>query len=306
MRVYNLPTDQYALYKISHHGIALAEGNTAAAVCTDCHGTHRILKPADPESQVYVRNIPATCGQCHGKSDETATGNQERNPLDDYLTSVHGRELLELGNTKAPDCSRCHGIHGATPPGVGDVGRICGNCHTSALRAFRDSPHAAAMIEAGIPECIACHENHATKTSDYHDLAKICLDCHEEDSSQHDTGKKMEVLFARAQDEVDKAREVIEEAQRIPLFVEDHYARLEQARTYLLEAQPAVHSVSLSEVERFTQAARSLGEDIEAEIEGELAELRLRRLGLVIFWFYLLLTIWILYRFRQNALKEKE
>jgi len=306
MRVYNLPTDQYALYKISHHGIALAGGNTGAAVCTDCHGTHRILQPTDPESQVYVQNIPAMCGKCHVGSAEAALGKHKSNPLQDYLTSVHGRELLENGNTKAPDCSKCHGIHGATPPGVGDVSRICGNCHTAALRAFRESPHAAAMMEAGIPECIACHENHATESSDFHDLAEICLDCHKLDSSQLATGKKMEVLFSGAQEEVDRAREVIEEAQSIPLFVEDHYARLEQAQTYLLEAQPAVHSVSSSEVERFTQAARSLGEDIEAEIEGELAELRIRRLGLVVFWFYLLLTIWILYRFRQNALKEKE
>jgi hypothetical protein len=162
------------------------------------------------------------------------------------------------------------------------------------------------MVEAGIPECIACHENHATESSDYHNLAQICLDCHDQDSAQYATGKKMGVLFARAVEETDKALEAIAEAQSIPLFVEDYYARVEQARTYLLEAEPAVHSVSLSEVERFTRAARSMGEEIEAEIEGELAELRLRRLGLVVFWFYLLLTIWILYRYRQNALKEQE
>jgi hypothetical protein len=162
------------------------------------------------------------------------------------------------------------------------------------------------MMEAGIPECIACHENHATESSDYHNMAEICLDCHDQDSSQYATGKKMEVLFARAQDEAEKARSVIADAQSVPLFVEDYFARLEEARTYLLEAEPAVHSVSLSEVERFTRAARSLDEEIEAEIEGELAELRVRRLGLVVFWFYILLTIWILYRYRQAALKEEE
>lgn len=307
MRVYNLPTDQYALYQISHHGVSLANGNTNVAVCTDCHGTHKILRSKNPESQVYVRNIPATCGTCHGGAHgEGAVAADESNPLKDYLASVHGKELIEEGNTNAPDCSRCHGIHGSAPAGVGDVSRMCGNCHSSALRAFRESPHASAMMEAGIAECIACHENHATQTSDYHNLAEICLDCHDQDSVQHATGKKMEVLFARAQEEVDRARELISEAESIPLFVEDHYARLEEARTHLLEAQPAVHSVSLSEVERYTRGARSLGEDIEAEIEGELAELRLRRLGLIIFWFYLLLTVWILYRYRQNALKEEE
>ena len=66
-----------------------------------------------------------------------------------------------------------------------------------------------------------------------------------------------------------------------------------------------MHSVSLTYLERFTRSARSIGEEVQAEIQGELSELRLRRIGLVIFWFYLILTIWIIHRYRQRALGKE-
>ncbi len=305
MRAYNLPTDQYALYQTSGHGLALAEGNESVAVCTDCHGTHTILRSEDPNSPTFIRNIPETCGQCHGKGGLQADAGTEANQLQDYLESVHARELLEKGNTNAPECSRCHGIHGAAPAGVGDVGKMCGNCHSAALQAFRESPHASSMVEAGLPECLACHAHHKTQPSQYQQMAQACLNCHAQGSDQYVIGEKMEVLFARAEEELEHAREVIARAERVPLYVEDYLARLEEARTFLLEAEPAVHTVSFSDVDRFTSLSRSLAEEIEAEIDGELSDLRLRRLLLVVFWFYLLLTVWILHHYRQKALKHR-
>ena len=307
MRAYNLPTDQYALYQTSGHGLALAKGNDSVAICTDCHGAHTILRSEDPNSPTFIRNIPETCGQCHGERglQTDADADAGKDVLGAYLESVHATELLEEGNTNAPECSRCHGIHGAAPAGVGDVGKMCGNCHSAALQAFRDSPHAIAMVEAGLPECLACHDHHRTQPSQYKQMAQACSNCHAEGSEQYVLGEKMEVLFARAEEELEQAREVIARAERVPLYVEDYLARLEEARTFLLEAEPAVHTVSFADVDRFTSLSRSLGEEIEAEIDGELSDLRLRRLLLVVFWFYLLLTIWILYHYRQKALKHR-
>jgi len=69
MKAFSLQTDQYAQYQTSRHGILLAQGDTRAAICTDCHGTHRILTAQEPTSPTARRNIPATCGHCH--SDKT-------------------------------------------------------------------------------------------------------------------------------------------------------------------------------------------------------------------------------------------
>jgi hypothetical protein len=112
----------------------------------------------------------------------------------------------------------------------------------------------------------------------------------------------MDVLFRSAHEEISRARDLIEQARQVPIYVEDHLARLVEAQTYILEAEPAVHAVSIEEVERFARPARSLGQEIQAEIEGELEELKLRRLGLVFFWFYLLMTFWILLRVRRSLL----
>ncbi|MEE9218636.1 MAG: cytochrome c3 family protein, partial [Acidobacteriota bacterium] len=69
MKPYNLPADQLALYQTSRHGQLLAQGDERVAVCTDCHGVHDILSPRNPVSPVAPRNIPQTCGHCHGDSE---------------------------------------------------------------------------------------------------------------------------------------------------------------------------------------------------------------------------------------------
>ena len=55
MKAFGLPTDQYAQYQTSEHGMRLAQGDSRAAVCTDCHGAHRILSPQEPTSPISRR-----------------------------------------------------------------------------------------------------------------------------------------------------------------------------------------------------------------------------------------------------------
>lgn len=302
MRPYNLPTDQYVLYGTSAHGRGLARGDTRVAVCTDCHGTHDILAPDNPASRVFQHNIPRTCGRCHDDAALLARYGREPGVLRDYLQSVHGRQLLEEGNSAAPECSRCHGVHSASPPGIGNVGTVCGSCHSAALRAFQNGPHSA-FSEAGLPECVSCHDNHATESAPAA-LVQVCSNCHGEGSPQLAVGERLAVLFQRAEEETEKAREMILEAAQIPIHVEDYEARLQVARTYLVEAGPAAHAVSVEVVEGFTRPARSIGEEIQAEIQGELSEQRVRRVGLIVFWFYLLTTVWILVRLRRDSSVE--
>jgi predicted CXXCH cytochrome family protein len=52
-------------YLDSYHGKAFFLGDLKTAVCTDCHGGHRILAPSDPDSSVNEANLVQTCGQCH-------------------------------------------------------------------------------------------------------------------------------------------------------------------------------------------------------------------------------------------------
>ena len=299
MRAYNLPVDQYALYQTSGHGRRLAAGDTRVAVCSDCHGAHDILPPSDPRSRVYTLNIPRTCGECHGDAKTAAGARAKTNVFQDYMSSVHGRELIDRGNARAPTCVSCHGVHGAAPPALGDVGKACGQCHSEERRYFVAGPHRAALDQAGLPECVSCHSNHAIAAAQPQRLATQCTTCHAAGSRQEALGRRLWTEIQAATTEVDKAATLTTEAERVPLNVEDYRARLEEARTYLREALPAAHGAQEDLVSGLTARARSVGQEVQSEIYAKLGHLRTRRLILIVFWFYLLITILVLRRFRR-------
>jgi predicted CXXCH cytochrome family protein len=304
MSPYNLPTGQYALYQTSQHGRALAKGDENAAVCTDCHGVHEILRSDDARSSVYAANIPETCGRCHSDSALMSRYGLSGDPNADFIEGSHGRALLERMDASAPGCARCHGAHGATPPGVGDVNKVCGQCHTRTRAYFVESPHKRAMDEAGLPECASCHGNHRIVKADVAALETVCVECHDPGSAQAELAMQMQTLYLAASEDLESARHLVEEAAAIPLYIEDYLARLEEGSTSLLESLPAMHSVDLDTVDRLTGRARSIGHEVESELRGKLEGRKWRRVGLVVFWFYLLVTLGALIRFRSRAARE--
>jgi formate dehydrogenase gamma subunit len=62
---YNLPGDRVTTFFDSYHGLAAQYGSTVAANCSSCHGVHKILPSADPESTIHQSNLVHTCGKCH-------------------------------------------------------------------------------------------------------------------------------------------------------------------------------------------------------------------------------------------------
>jgi hypothetical protein len=52
-------------YLDTYHGKTFRMGETTRAVCTDCHGHHRILPESNPDSWVSDRHVAETCGKCH-------------------------------------------------------------------------------------------------------------------------------------------------------------------------------------------------------------------------------------------------
>lgn len=299
MKAYGLPTDQMALYQTSVHGRKLAEGDIHVAVCTDCHGVHQILPPTDPQSPTHYRNIAATCGHCHGDEKLMAGYKLSASIVTDYEGSVHGKAMHE-GNKQAPVCTSCHGTHGAAPPGVGDVSIVCGNCHQEERNNFRLSPHQHAMADAGIPECAGCHSNHKIlKTSDSL-WDSTCKECHATDSVEVRRGHDIQGVILEANDEIRKADQSIQEAARIPLDVSDYQARLEEARTYMVQVLPVGHSLMANEVGDLTRHAKSVAVEIQEEVKKKQEIFQTRRIVLGLVWFYILLTIIIIDQYRRQ------
>jgi len=302
MRPYNLPVDQYALYQTSGHGRALARGNTRVAVCSDCHGAHDILPPSDARSRVYALNIPKTCGACHG--DTTAVGGGTASGklvYGAYAKSVHARALIQEGNLHAPTCVSCHGVHGAAPSRVGDVDKVCGQCHAVERRYFESGPHAMGLASAGQAECVSCHASHDIEPAQPQRLGTVCADCHSAGSAEAGLGERMWTEYRTAGSEIDKAESLVQRAEKVPLNTEDYRARLVEARTLLREALPAAHAVNADVVSNLVVRARSVGQEVESEIYAKLGHLQTRRLVLVVFWFYVLLTVLVLRRFQRAA-----
>lgn len=304
MRPYGLPVDQYNLYMQSRHGQLLAKGDRKVAVCSDCHGAHDIMAVSDPASRVFATNIPRTCGKCHGDA-EMLKERKIKNAYADYLSSAHAHELLDLGNMRAPTCVSCHGVHGAQPPDVGDVTKVCGRCHTAERRYFTAGPHAKKMAENNVPACIACHGNHAVQASVAARLATNCGSCHEKGDANEAMGGKILADYTSAKAEIELAEKSIADADAVPMQTEDYHARVEEARTYLREAMTAAHAVQPEQVAAFTARARSVGSEIRSEIKHKFDNMLMGKLGLVVFWFYVLMTVGILRRYRNKLAKDR-
>lgn len=300
MRAYNLPVDQYALYQTSGHGRLLAKGDTRVAVCSDCHGAHDILPPDDPASRVYRTNIPRTCGRCHGDT-KLMPAAKAVYPL--YQKSVHASELIDKGNLRAPSCVSCHGVHGAAPPAVGDVDKVCGQCHTAERRYFSAGAHRpGGGSDIG---CSSCHDAHGTEIAKPERLAAACQKCHEKGSPEATLGDRIWTEYKSASDELDRAVDAAAQADAVPINTDDYRARLEEAKTYLREAMPAAHAVREDVVAGLTARARSVAAEVRSDIHGKLGNLKVRKFVLIVFWFYLLLAILVLRNFQRRAARKR-
>jgi predicted CXXCH cytochrome family protein len=303
MKRYNprLPTDQFSLYKTSVHGKRLFEqGDTKAAICTDCHGTHGILPVTDTRSKVHYKNVPNTCKTCHSDAEYMAGYKTENgrpiptDQFDQYIRSVHGILAIEKGDQSAPVCNDCHGSHGATPPALVSVSASCGECHQSNRDFFNASPHKGPWEELGYEECEQCHGSHyiVTATDSLIGVGDgaLCLQC-------HDSGTNGYLAAAIMRSAIDSLKLVIDEAEKIVLEaetkgVEGGQARFDlgAAKDNLTRVRAVVHTFDPVQVTEITASGMKVAEDVKNTARASLGDLRVRRIGL---GFSLLLVIMV-------------
>lgn len=181
-------------YEASVHGRAITAGNSNAASCADCHGSHAIYAARNARSPINRWNVPSTCGACHSEIEKT------------YRESVHGQAVAH-GALDAPVCTDCHGDHTILGPNEPDSlvnpARVsivtCGRCHGDArldarynlpadrVPTFADSYHglAARAGSQSMANCASCHGVHnifpssdPRSTVNAANLARTCGACH--------------------------------------------------------------------------------------------------------------------------------
>ncbi len=111
--------------------------------CDKCHGgdprahgqqeAHTgVLASSDPQSSVYFKNIPTTCGKCHGAE------------FYKFTQSLHYKRLESEG--KGPECVTCHGsmVTGILTPDT--IAAVCERCHNSRMGVFPYVPEKAKAV----------------------------------------------------------------------------------------------------------------------------------------------------------------
>jgi hypothetical protein len=137
MTQYNLPTDQYAKWKVSVHSNAMfAKGDLTAPTCNDCHGNHGATPPG-------LESVSFVCGQCHGREAELFRKSKKHElwiQHNDYLqagegkcSSCHDGNRAKLQLAHFSECVTCHENHGVVRPTIAILGVLpdtpCAFCH---------------------------------------------------------------------------------------------------------------------------------------------------------------------------------
>ena len=240
MRPYNIPVDQYAIYQTSQHGRALARGDTRAAVCTDCHGSHDMRPADDPRSSIHTRNVPATCGSCHSDAVLMSRYGHDSGVVDDYMGSVHGRALL-VGRRRptAPT------VTASMAPRL----RVSAMSTRSAAPVTR-RPAVPLSTDRTMKRCVAAGLPSAPRATPTTPSSHRAREPSERSvpsamatTRRRPTGRKMATLIRGGGESSTRPKSWSPKAERMALHVEDYLGRVEEARTYLTEALPLVHTV---------------------------------------------------------------
>ncbi len=169
-------------YMHSIHALSnLDDQSRTNAACYDCHDAHNIGTLGSEQRAEYRLKNPEVCGRCHEEQKK------------DYMTSIHGREVLDKKNSDAAVCSDCHSDHEIESPENDSMKltiiKNCGSCHENSLKTYMSSYHGQ-VSQLGYTHTAKCYDCHgAHKLQKVNDLtSKVHLDnrletcraCHED------------------------------------------------------------------------------------------------------------------------------
>jgi hypothetical protein len=166
--------------------------------CIQCHESIQEIPHKDKVTTV-------DCTHCHHEGNEV--GAPDFSPFDIYKDSVHGRALVQEGETDAATCIHCHGKHNIRPPSDPrstinrqNIPRTCATCHEDMrvvekhhihaerpYQEYEQSVHGRALFKSGLVHlaavCTDCHGVHNIQGASDFELSahqpETCGKCHE-------------------------------------------------------------------------------------------------------------------------------
>ena len=288
MRLYNpsMAVDQLEKYRTSVHGVRNAKGDVNVAECASCHGSHDIRTAKDVKSSVYPTKVPQTCAACHSNADYMKSYKIPTDQFEKFASSVHGKALLEKKDVGAPACNSCHGNHGATPPGVSSISKVCGTCHALNADLFSSSPHKKAFDARKLPECETCHSNHAIVAATDELLGvtseAVCSRCHTgtENAKGFAVAQTMRSLIEDLERSVAHASALVDDAEQKGMEVGEAKFKLRDARQARLQSRTMVHSFNEGQFREIVEPGLKTASTVTIEANEAIEEYFFRRIGL--------------------------
>jgi hypothetical protein len=108
--------------------------------CDNCHGGNSnsdvkeiahigVLRSSEPNSSIFYRNVPDTCGKCH------------KDELNQFKDSKHYQNLKAL--KQAPSCDTCHMPHEFKVLNATEFQDLCSTCHNIDMKIAPEIPEQA-------------------------------------------------------------------------------------------------------------------------------------------------------------------
>lgn len=181
-------------YQQSTHGQLFAKNDPNAPTCLECHGTHSVHGKKDPASVTFPTNVPVLCARCHRQGQKAAVryAGSEKEIIERYTESIHGKGLLKSGLVVTAMCTSCHTAHHVLPAkdaqssvNIKNVPATCGTCHNGIEGQFERSVHSRAVTKTNkeLPVCNDCHSAHTIRRTDEEGfkltIMTQCGRCHE-------------------------------------------------------------------------------------------------------------------------------
>ena len=155
------------------HGHLKAADCLDAPCCSDCHGTHNILRSDNKLSKTNPINLPRTCARCHEDIDLVEKYEiLMKHPVEMFENSIHSQASLG-GIYFAATCNDCHSTEGTAhkilSPGFSEsainhfnIPKTCGKCHKNIEKDYWEGIHGKLVIRGvtDSPVCTGCHGEH--------------------------------------------------------------------------------------------------------------------------------------------------
>jgi len=313
MRSYNpsLPVDQLEKYRTSVHGTRNAKGDTRTAECANCHGSHDIRTAKDIKSKVYPTNLPGTCSACHSNVAYMKPYKIPTDQYEKYAKSVHGIALLQKHDQGAPACNSCHGNHGAMPPGVESISKVCGTCHALNAELFSSSPHKKAFDDRKLPECETCHSNHEIIAATDKLLGvspeAVCSRCHTERQNikGYQAAKSMRSLIDSLDAGEQQDIKLVDEAEQKGMEISEAKFKLRDVRQARLQSRTMVHAFNEGKFKEVVDNGLKTSIIVAQESQSAIHEYYFRRFGLVISTLIITILAVSLYLFVRRLERNK-